>query len=50
VSCELPPVVGVQAAVRLPGATFLLASALLVLALLIVARTLGISRVAARLD
>jgi DHA1 family tetracycline resistance protein-like MFS transporter len=48
--CELPPIVGVQAAMKLPGAPFLLASALLVLALSIVARTLSIPRVAARLD
>jgi hypothetical protein len=51
-SCHanLPPIVGAQAPVKLPGAPFLLASALLVLALVIAARTLGISRVAARLD
>ncbi len=34
---ELPPIVGAEAPVKLPGAAFLLASALLVLALLIAA-------------
>jgi DHA1 family tetracycline resistance protein-like MFS transporter len=36
--------IGAQASVKLPGAPFLLASALLLLALLIAARTLSIAR------
>jgi DHA1 family tetracycline resistance protein-like MFS transporter len=40
--------IGGEAPVKLPGAPFLLASALLVLALVIAARTLAMARVAAR--
>jgi DHA1 family tetracycline resistance protein-like MFS transporter len=42
--------IGAQAPVKLPGAPFLLASALLVLALVIAARTLAMARVAASAD
>jgi DHA1 family tetracycline resistance protein-like MFS transporter len=42
--------IGAQAPVKLPGAAFLLASALLVLALVIAARTLAMARVAGSAD
>jgi DHA1 family tetracycline resistance protein-like MFS transporter len=42
--------IGAQAPLRLPGAPFLLASALLVLALAIAARTLAVARVGQRAD